>query len=738
VKEVIRMRKLTPLIFSIVLLNLTALAFTGQVENDLRNKGLHVAVLSDEDKINLQVNRLEQAISQQRAAEIGQMLWPDYEETQSSIRKATITEELQIVFSKLNSARQLAIQTNTETGWRVTSSHDFYIRNLGTQIEADKATVQCELGLSFGAQEFKGLTDTLRFVLENGKWFLCQSTNLFGWLKNASDASTQDIETFQFAGGALQQTKDDFVSSHLLVPVTFYNHGKTAIPRFNKTESQNWFGVNCMNSPCGIVADIEICAGGLDFNHDYLFVSDVTSNKIIGSNQDNWVGEFGSQGSGEGQFWGPKGICTVRGYYYFAADMFNNRVTCYEYHNQVDEPIFRGEFDLEGDVFNHPRDVEAKDRNPYDEQDKTYIAVADKGNHRIVLFHWDPWTLGWDRNYGEYGSGQGQFMWPTSVCFGRDPALGYQTNDVFVTDYGNRRLVRFYIEPEGGIIWRGSYEFPVGTELTSVEVDNKGLVYVVDRHHGKVYKFAPSESYPYYFALLGIWGETGIEDGQLYHPNMLQVAHGRYVPYPDTRWIPLNYLGDVFVSESWGDQTGVRRFVIAADVLNLTADWVPYNEDTGEGNFIWWEYSLTDFATVTEEVLLGAQVCTTYNEGSLNWGGQAGAWPVDGHPHGTYYTVKVTASSNYEPTIVVEKSLDVYVDTISTHNPIITEGIRCHWINEQGAMCDGCWQCIKEWQGYTIDVQAYDPDGDPLTYEWHCGRGYFWIDDKTFCNPCFT
>ena len=735
------MKRFVFVILPIAFFGLIALVFADQMGENLRSKGFHVAILSDEDKINLQVNRLEQTIRQQWIGEIEQMLSSEYKESEPSIYKTTLKEKLESIFSNLSSVRQFITQTNTETGWRVTSTQDFYIRNLGIRISAgggsafggdgDNATVECEIGLSSARQNFKEIKEVLSFVLENQKWALSGTDSLFGFLENASQASIQEIGTINLSSEILNQSKDDFTSTHLLVPVTLYNYGKTLIPRFNKTESLNWFGVNSMNSPCGIIADIEICAGGPDFNHEYLFISDVTSNKIIGSDQDNWVGEFGSQGSGVGQFWGPKGICTVEGYYYFVADMFNDRVTAYIYYNQLDEPQWYSDLNLYAN-FNRPRDVEAKDKNPYDLQDKTYIAVTDAGNHRLALFLWHPFDLRLDRYYGGYGSGEGQFMWPTSVCFGRDPQFGWQTNDIFVTDYGNRRLVRLYAQLDTiyMIHWRGTYEFPAGTELTSVDVDNQGLVYVVDRRNGKVYKFAPSQGgYPWHFSLLGIWGETGVEDGQLYHPNTIQVTHGRYVPYPDP-WVPLNsvgvILGDVFVTESWGDQTGVRRFVIAADVLNLAAEWVPYNEYTGEGNFIWWEYSLTDFGTVTEEVLLGAEICTTYNEGSLNWGSQAGSWPVDGHPHGTYYTVKITATSIYDPTIVVEKSVDVYVDTLTIHDPVITRGIRCKHDDPFPYWCGDGYQCIKEYHFYTIDVQAYDPDGDPLTYEWSCAQGRFW------------
>ena len=466
------------------------------------------------------------------------------------------------------------------------------------------------------------------------------------------------------------------------------------------------------------MADVQYTPGGPDFTHDFLFVTDVTSQKIIASDQDEWVAEYGTEGSGLGQFWGPHGICNLA-CYYFVADMFNNRVITYRYEKGWDDPMWS--FTLTAGL-NWPIDVEVKKSDPSaNPPEADYIVVADHRNHRLALWEWATgYYPSFDQYYGEYGSAPGQFIYPTSVCFGRDPETGWQTNDLFVTDYGNDRLVWLYLAP-GGIAEGRIHQFPTDAELTSVEVDNKGLVYVVDRHNAKIYKFATSESHN--FELLGVWGEKGTADGQLYNPNMLTVAHGRYCPYPNP-CVPMTSLGDVFVSESWGDQTGVRRFVIAADAVNLSATYVPYNEDTGEGNFIWYTYHLTDFANVTEQVFRGAELCTTYNRGSLNWGSQGNDWNVGSHPHGETYTVKITASSIYDPTIVVGKTVDVYVDTMTTHNPIITRGIRCKYIDDPFPSCNDCWQCIKEGYSYTIDVQAFDPDDDPLEYEWSCRYGW--------------
>lgn len=181
------MRKSIPIIFSIVLFGLTALVSPGEIEENLRNKGLHVADLSDEDKINLQVNRLEQAIRQQWIGEIQQILSPEYKESNSSI-SAPNEEELENIFSNLSSVRQFTTQINPETGWRVTSTQDFYIRNLEIKIEEDTAVVESEIGLFSAGQDFEGIGEVLSFTLENRRWVLLGSKALFGFLKSASGA----------------------------------------------------------------------------------------------------------------------------------------------------------------------------------------------------------------------------------------------------------------------------------------------------------------------------------------------------------------------------------------------------------------------------------------------------------------------------------------------------------------------------------------------------------------------
>ena len=726
-----------------ILLLTTPVTFAGSIEKRLKKQGLHVAELTDIDKINLQINRLEQAVQQQWSDVILQMLSKNYQEINPAFTQSSIEAEVEALFARLSEARGLSTETNPQSGWSITATHDFYIQNIKITDQGDKAKAECEIGFSSAGRMYRKTREVLSFAKNQNAWFLSGSKNLFGFLDQASHAQPKELPAPVSRSQVMQNAKDDFTSTHMLVPVNLFVFDGTPVPRFNMTESFRWFRrphpvygsipINIMNYPMGIVADVLVTPRGEDeLNHNFLFISDVTSHKILGTQMNQWIAEFGTEGGDQNQFREPYGMSSLLSSFYFVTERLNNRVSVYEFQNGWSHPQWQ--FALEAGL-DHPIDVEVKERNESDPQDETRIVVADMYNHRLAFFLWHPYPVCFDRFYGEYGSGQGQFLSPASVCFGRDPDFGWHTDDVYVTDKGNHRLVRLYVGPDD-ITWVGSYQFSSDVDLTSVEVDNKGLIYVVDRRQGKIYKLAPSVQYPG-VSLVGIWGERGKEDGQLYKPDMIQVAHGRLCPHPYPCY-PLTSLGDIFVTEAWSDETGVRRFVIAADVLNLTADWVPYNESTGEGNFIWWEYHLTDFGTVTEQVLRGAEVCTTYNRGSLNYGPQGGAWPVDGHPHGTYYTVKVSATSIYDPTIVIEKTVDVYVDTLSTHDPVITQGIRCNWKDTVGVLCNECWHCIIEWQEYTLDVQAYHPDGYPLSYVWKCGRGHFHIDDWISCNPCTT
>ncbi|MFQ6003516.1 MAG: hypothetical protein ACE5KJ_07190, partial [Candidatus Zixiibacteriota bacterium] len=583
------------ILFSVIFFSLTYFLFAGKIGEGLRKKGIHVACLSEEDKINLQINKLEQAIRQQNIEDVLRVTSSDYSENNLVFDKKRLSASLERSFSNFAKNREFSTQVNEKVGWKVTATQDFYVRNPKIQIDENKAKVECEIGFFLTSNQIT--KETLTFSKVGSNWFLAESEHFFSFIENVS-ARISDNGHFASVfddSPILSFTEEDFISTHSLVPTLLYIYEGTPIPRMNMTMSQQLWGFpHAAIRPFGILADVQETPGGEDFTYEFLFITDAMGNNIVATDQDEWLADFGEWGSGIGQFAGPHGICSLESFY-LVADMFNNRVITYYYEKGWDDPSW--DYTLTHN-FNWPIDVDQKsvDQTQQPPEEVEYIAVVDHRNHRLVFFHGWPAPIGFDRAYGEYGSGVGQFIYPTSVCFGRDPETGWQTNDLFLTDDGNDRLVWLYLQDIGvdTVFWEVTYQFPVDAELTSVEVDNKGLVYVVDRHNAKVYKFAPLESYD--FLLLGIWGEKGTADGQLYNPNVLTVAHARYCPYPNPCIPHPNPPGDVFVSESWGDSTGVRRFVIASDVVNLSATYVPYNEDTGEGNLIWYTYYLTDFA----------------------------------------------------------------------------------------------------------------------------------------------
>ena len=62
------------ILFWVIFFSLTSFVFAGEVAEDLKKKGIHVADLSEEDKINLQINKLEQAIREQNIGDIVRIL----------------------------------------------------------------------------------------------------------------------------------------------------------------------------------------------------------------------------------------------------------------------------------------------------------------------------------------------------------------------------------------------------------------------------------------------------------------------------------------------------------------------------------------------------------------------------------------------------------------------------------------------------------------------------------------
>lgn len=206
-----------------------------------------------------------------------------------------------------------------------------------------------------------------------------------------------------------------------------------------------------------------------------------------------FVSQFGTTGTGNGQFRSPFGPAIDGLGNVYVVDYLNNRVQKFDA-----DGTFITTWGTSGSgngQFKFPRAVAVDDSNN--------IYVADSFNHRIQKF-----TSGgvFSLKWGTLGSGNGQFDAPHGVA--TDSA-----GNVYVADLVNQRIQKF--NSTGGFITKwgsagtgnGQFSLPI-----SVAVDPTGNVYVVDRNNNRVQKFDSNGTF------LAKWGTTGAGDGQFNKP----------------------------------------------------------------------------------------------------------------------------------------------------------------------------------------------------------------------------
>ena len=146
-------------------------------------------------------------------------------------------------------------------------------------------------------------------------------------------------------------------------------------------------------------------------------------------------------------------------------------------------------------------------------------------------------AIGFVDEWGEAGSGPGQFGFPVSVAV--DPA-----GTVYVSDSENDRIQRF--DETGAFLgeWGGTGAGP--GQLVSPEalaVDSSGDVYVADRGNYRIQKFTSSG------AFVAQWGGHGAEPGQFETPEGLAT----------------DAAGDVYVADAGNDR--IQKFTSSGAFL---------------------------------------------------------------------------------------------------------------------------------------------------------------------------
>ena len=243
----------------------------------------------------------------------------------------------------------------------------------------------------------------------------------------------------------------------------------------------------------------------------YVYVTDSGNSRIQKfDSAGRLVREFGSYGGLPGQLNNPEGIAVdSAGSSVYVVDMNNHRVQ---------------EFDRDGRYIKQwgqrgSGDGQFRNASQISVDTTGNVYVVDSGNARVQKFDNDGQFL---TKWGGLGSGNGQFgfgMYGAGWGIAISPS-----NVVYVVDYGNHRVQSFDAEgtylSQFGSAGRGNGQFMTACQ---VSLDVSGNVYVSDVANCRVQKFDAVGNY------LTQWGSVGGGNGQFqYSPQGLAIAALRY------------------------------------------------------------------------------------------------------------------------------------------------------------------------------------------------------------------
>jgi DNA-binding beta-propeller fold protein YncE len=276
-----------------------------------------------------------------------------------------------------------------------------------------------------------------------------------------------------------------------ILPVKSLAEEEYVFERMWPVLEQPWY----FNNPYGIAID----------GQGNVYVADSSNDRIQKFNSSGtFITQWGSKGSGDGEFDRPRGIAIdVQGNVY-VADTFNHRIQKF---NSSGTFITKWGGNGSGDgQFDWPRGI------AIDVQGNVY--VADMSNDRIQKFSSDGTFI---TEWGSEGSGDGEFHFPRGI------AIDVQGN-VYVADYFNNRIQKFSSDgtfiTEWGSEGSGDGEFdnPYG-----IAIDGQGNVYVADIWNNRIQKFSSSGTF------ISQWRSNGI--GGFYPTDIaIDVQGNVYVP----------------------------------------------------------------------------------------------------------------------------------------------------------------------------------------------------------------
>ena len=220
---------------------------------------------------------------------------------------------------------------------------------------------------------------------------------------------------------------------------------------------------------------------------------------------------FGSEGSHNGQFCRPWGICSDQQGNVVVGDRSNHRVQVFDSNG-----LFKHKFGGEGmrpGQFNRPAGVAVTREG--------HIVVADKDNHRIQVLKIDGTFL---FMFGSKGGNDGQMIYPYDV------AVNQVDGRIAVTDTGNHRLLIF--SHEGILLGKFGYKGYLCGHFDSprgIAFNDDGHIIVSDFNVHHILVIHPDGT------TARILGSQGSGNGQFMRPQGIAVDHMGNFVVADTR-----------------------------------------------------------------------------------------------------------------------------------------------------------------------------------------------------------
>jgi DNA-binding beta-propeller fold protein YncE len=232
--------------------------------------------------------------------------------------------------------------------------------------------------------------------------------------------------------------------------------------------------------------------GGIAFdNAGHFWAVDHGNNRIQKFNSEGkYLSQFGSYGTGNGQFQQPAGMAIDPAGSIWVADQHGNRVEKFNSEGKYLSQF--GSFGTGSGQFDQPTALAIDPAGN--------LWVSDLGNDRVEKFNSEGKYL---TQFGSEGSGNGQFIRPAGIAF--DPADG----SAWVADGGNNRIQKF--NSEGKYLSQFGSKGSGNGQLSgprAIAFGPEGNLWITDRANRRVDGFTPEGKY------VGKFGTEGSGPGQ--------------------------------------------------------------------------------------------------------------------------------------------------------------------------------------------------------------------------------